>query len=171
MAESQLYIGAPNGVILCIDDHTGGEFKGRLYHSYSLEPRHFVSMGYMVHMMEELYDMLDYPRAATNRRSFTDQGTGSPGKKGRARKEHKKVMSDSELLNQHGYQETFIVRVQHRQNSTWQGRITWADQNKTLTFRSVWEMIHLMESAMSTDMAPEEIPDPEPWEDKEKKES
>jgi len=166
MAESQLYIGAPNGVILCIDDHSGGEFRGRLYHSYSREPQKFTSMGYMIHMMEDLYDMLDYPRAATNRRSFIDRGIDGLKRRERIRKENKKVMSDSELLNQHGYQETFIVRVQHRQNSTWQGRITWADQNKTLTFRSVWEMIHLMESAMSSDLEPEEAPDPEPWKDK-----
>ncbi len=33
-------------------------------------------------------------------------------------------MSDQELLSCYGQQETFIVHVQHRQNNTWQGRIT-----------------------------------------------
>ena len=79
-------------------------------------------------------------------------------------------MSDQELLSQHGYQGTFIVRVQHRQNSTWQGRITWADKDMTMTFRSVWEMIHLMESAMDTDTVRDEEDRPRDWDGPEDKE-
>ena len=119
-------------------------------------------MGGMIHYMEKLFDELDFPHVATNMRTFAEEG--SRRRSGR-REEKEKVMSDHELLSQHGYQETFIVRVQHRQNSTWQGRITWADQDKTLTFRSIWEMIHLMESAMTADGSPEEFSDPEPWKD------
>ncbi|MBR4462530.1 MAG: hypothetical protein IKS51_08135 [Erysipelotrichaceae bacterium] len=43
---------------------------------------------------------------------------------------------------------TFIIRVQHRQNSSWQGRITWMEEDKTLSFRSIWEMMKLIDSAM-----------------------
>ena len=57
-------------------------------------------------------------------------------------------MTDNELLAKHGDIGTFIVRVQHRQNSTWQGRVTWMEENKTVQFRSVWEMIKLIESAV-----------------------
>ena len=59
-------------------------------------------------------------------------------------------MSDEELLTRHGDIGTFIVRVQHRQNSSWQGRITWMEENKTLQFRSVWELIKLIESAVES---------------------
>lgn len=54
-------------------------------------------------------------------------------------------MSDEELLNKHGDLGTFIIRVQHRQNSSWQGRITWMDEDKTVYFRSMWELslIHI----------------------------
>ena len=65
-------------------------------------------------------------------------------------------MSDEELLTRHGDIGTFIVRVQHRQNSSWQGRITWMEENKTLQFRSVWELIKLIESAVDSVSAPEE---------------
>ena len=57
-------------------------------------------------------------------------------------------MNDEELLQKHGDLGTFIVRVQHRQNSSWQGRITWMEEDKTVQFRSVWEMIKLIESAV-----------------------
>ncbi len=59
-------------------------------------------------------------------------------------------MSDEELLNKHGDLGTFIIRVQHRQNSSWQGRITWMDEDKTVYFRSMWEMLKLIDSAVGT---------------------
>ncbi|MCI8465715.1 MAG: hypothetical protein HFI63_07645 [Lachnospiraceae bacterium] len=59
-------------------------------------------------------------------------------------------MKDKELLQKHGELGTFIVRVQHRQHSSWQGRITWVEQNKTMSFRSIWELIKLMVSAVET---------------------
>ena len=59
-------------------------------------------------------------------------------------------MSDESLLAQHGDIGTFIVRVQHRQNSSWQGRITWMEEDRTIQFRSVWEMIKLIESAVDS---------------------
>lgn len=59
-------------------------------------------------------------------------------------------MSDDELLSKHGDLGTFILRVQRRQNSTWQGRITWVNENKTLQFRSVWELTKLIEEALDT---------------------
>jgi len=40
--------------------------------------------------------------------------------------------------------------VQQRQNSSWQGRITWVDKDKTVYFRSVWEMMKLIDSALAS---------------------
>ena len=59
-------------------------------------------------------------------------------------------MSDESLLTKHGDIGTFIVRVQHRQNSSWQGRITWMEEDRTIQFRSVWEMIKLIENAVDS---------------------
>ena len=43
---------------------------------------------------------------------------------------------------------TFVVRVMQHQNGTWQGRITWVDEDKSMNFRSVWEMVRLMEEGI-----------------------
>ncbi len=72
-------------------------------------------------------------------------------------------MSDEQLLQKHGDIGTFIVRVQHRQNSSWQGRITWMEEDKTIQFRSVWEMVKLIENAMDTVSTSEEGEEPR-WE-------
>ena len=68
-------------------------------------------------------------------------------------------MKDDALLSKHGDIGTFVVRVQQRQNSSWQGRVTWMEKDKTIQFRSVWEMIKLIESAV--DMVSEQENRPE----------
>lgn len=43
---------------------------------------------------------------------------------------------------------TFVVQVQYRQNSTWQGQVVWSEKNQSKPFRSSLELIRLMDSAM-----------------------
>ena len=45
---------------------------------------------------------------------------------------------------------TFIVKIDNQQNNTWQGRIVWAEANRTEHFRSMLEMLKLMEEAVAT---------------------
>ncbi len=44
--------------------------------------------------------------------------------------------------------QTFIVEVVDHQKCTWQGQIFWVQGNKKISFRSVMEMLHLMDSAI-----------------------
>ena len=154
---SELYIGAPNGIVLCVDGIDRGGCYGTFYHAYRNDGVKFSSLGEMLFRMESFFDKIDYPRRGNTPRNFTGETGYTTIEK------REKIMSDKELLGRHGEQETFIIRVQHRQNSTWQGRITWADKNKTLTFRSLWEMVHLMENALYEDAKPEDTPSYQSW--------
>ena len=145
MEKTQWYIGAPNGVVLCINRNDEGELAGEFYHSYSEKPVPFQGIGQMTLRMEKLYDWLRFPHPGTNSRSFTE--TAKPDGKIH---ERNRIMSDESLLTKHGDIGTFIVRVQHRQNSSWQGRITWMEEDRTIQFRSVWEMIKLIENAVDS---------------------
>ena len=153
-SKTQWYIGAPNGVILCINGTQHQQFHGLLYHSYHTEPFPFENAQQMVHLMEQLYDYLNFPHPGNNERSFREEK-----KSVRRTTEREKIMSDDALLSKHGDIGTFIVRVQHRQNSSWQGRITWMEEDKTIYFRSIWEMIKLIESAVDTVSEQEEDAD------------
>ena len=44
--------------------------------------------------------------------------------------------------------ESFIVRVVSQENSTWQGQITWLTDHRTSSFRSLLELIKLMDEAL-----------------------
>ena len=144
MDRSQWYIGAPNGVVLCVDD--AGEYwmKGRSYHAYSKEAERFTNMNQFLLGLEDFFDSISFPHPSVNERTFQDKEPAVI-----LRKEKVRVMSDEELLSKHGYLGTFVIRVQHRQHSSWQGRITWLDKNKTLYFRSVWEMVKMIASALA----------------------
>ena len=144
MSKTQWYIGAPNAVVLCIRETREG-LKGELYHSYSTEATPFESMHQMISQMEVLYDTLRFPFPGSSERSFSEQKPAEETKLERIR-----IMSDEQLLSKHGDIGTFIVRVQHRQNSSWQGRLTWMEEDKTIQFRSVWEMIKLIENAVDS---------------------
>ena len=81
-----------------------------------------------------------------NQRTFLKESEGS-GKKERM----VKVMRDDELLKKHGDIGTFIIRVQHRQNSSWQGLVTGMEENKTVSFRSALELIKIIDEVVSID--------------------
>lgn len=45
---------------------------------------------------------------------------------------------------------TFVVKILSNENGTWQGRITYADENRIQYFRSLLEMINLIDEAVSS---------------------
>ena len=44
--------------------------------------------------------------------------------------------------------EAFVIKVLHQQHSSWQGTITWVSGNETRPFRSVLELIRLMDETI-----------------------
>lgn len=43
---------------------------------------------------------------------------------------------------------TFLIRVQYRQNASWQGTIQWLDKKTSMPFRSTLEMMMLIQEAL-----------------------
>lgn len=142
MENHELYIGVPNGVVVCIDCRISENIKGRLYHGYNKEEISFANMEQMIFIMDSFYNQLKYPFPGTNERSFLNK-ENIDGKERLI-----KVVEDRELLKNKGNLGTFIIRVQYRQNSTWQGTVTWVEENKTISFRSVLELLKLIDGAL-----------------------
>jgi hypothetical protein len=164
----------PNGIVLCVDQTDRRGPAGRFYHFYSETATKFQSMDELMFEMETFFDKMNFPYPATGRRVFagwagkgnracgrlTEQTCGEI-RDGSQNQERVKVMNEEELLRRHGNLGTFIVRVQQRQNSSWQGRITWSDKNETVNFRSAWEMVRLIAEALDRTEQTEEVGWPE----------
>jgi hypothetical protein len=161
MEQSQWYIGTPNGVVMCVDSRQEHQFQGRLYHAYSREGKRFGTMEQLLTLLEQFYNWMNFPYPGTDDRSFME--TGKERIRSNHAAERTKIMKDEELLSRHGELGTFVIRVQHRQNSSWQGRITWMDKNKTVCFRSVWELIKLVDGALDTVCSEEDSQDEVSW--------
>ena len=126
-----------------------GQLYGLLYSQYLDEPYVFYSFVRMIEKMEEIFDSKKFPQAFMKPRSFNSE------KRDTTKRETKgnDVMKDSTMPNVPegigGSKSTFEITVKFRQNATWQGQIFWAEKNLRQNFRSVLEMLKLMDEALS----------------------
>lgn len=126
----------------------GGLLRGELHSRYLEAPYVFFDLVRMIEKMEEIFDSKGFPQMFLKPRTFSD-GARSPRKiksvKNYAMKEimESKATEGSEISKC-----TFEISVRFRQNATWQGQIIWAEKNMRQNFRSVLEMLRLMDEAL-----------------------
>ena len=135
-------VSAPNLMSICIDENENHEKQGRFYHRYSVEPMLFTDLNSLLIEADRLMDRIDYPQASMRSRTFFD------GKGDRIEKGAERVRSSDEILSETGKKATFIVNVQYRQNATWQGKVLWAETEKSCNFRSALELLKLIDGAL-----------------------
>ena len=141
---SEPYIGTHWGMVVCVDDYgQDGMVAGKIYYRYRKNPVCFYELTEAILLMEQIFDDIGYPFAGTENRYFLNKG-----KPGRKKYTLVRKLSDEDMLKKSGDRGTFIVRVEQRQHSSWQGRVTWVEKNETVVFRSALELIKLMDEAL-----------------------
>lgn len=126
---------AYRNTMVCIDDYREGIPSGRFYNPYCKKGKSFRGIMEFLSEMENTLETMDFPKAFTVTRSFSDlrqEPTGPP-----------------ELTVQSGKHATFALRILFRQNASWQGSVTWLEGKKEQSFRSVLELVLLMNSALT----------------------
>jgi len=120
--------------LVCVDSYEGGVMKGRVFNPYQeMEP--FDSLSQFLIRMERLLDDLQAPRSYTEVRTFSEllkEGNSDPVSSGARR----------------GRRATFELNVLFRQHSSWQGTLLWRETGMEHSFRSVLELVILMDSAL-----------------------
>ncbi len=122
--------------VVCVDSYAGGALAGRFYHPSCPNGERFSSLSRFFRKMEDMLDGLQFPQAFTAARAFAELPEG-----------REEALAD-ESLRQEGKLATFAVRILFRQNASWQGSVTWLEKNREESFRSVLELILLMDSAL-----------------------
>ncbi len=138
-----VYTGISNSIVLAVDDKDIRGIQGRVYHAYSEEAIPIACFEEVIRIAENLFNDLGYPQMTTNDREF-----GGSSYSYRKKEEMVKVMDDKTLLEQQGDLGTFIIRVQHRQHSSWQGKVTWIEENETVNFRSALELMKMIDHVL-----------------------
>jgi len=126
-----------------------GMLRGKLHSQYLESPYEFFNFIRMLEKMEEVFDSKGFPERFLLPRNFS--GT----KRGRMKRDTERNDAMKDPINPINTDKTvdskctFEVTVRFRQNATWQGQILWAEKNKKQNFRSVLEMLKLMDEALS----------------------
>ena len=132
--------------LICIDSFDDYSMTGRLYHSSLPHEAYFRSFMELIETMEHIFNSLDYPQSSMTLRSF--EGT-KPAERAEVAIP---AISTSYTNKAKGDTATFRLRVMFRQNATWQGTIRWIEAEKEENFRSVLELLHLMDSTIPNHM-------------------
>lgn len=132
---------SPAQILISLDKRPDDGMSGRLYSGYYHRFYPFRSETELLFAIDCLCDSMQFPQASSQSRSFEPKST-----KTLVRKVENFMESEIETeINQD--RATFLVHIKFRQNATWQGSITWVEQERTQNFRSALEMLKLMEEA------------------------
>ena len=130
----KLWIPENRKMTVCIDSYQEGIFRGRFSDRKGIV-RSFQSLSQFLVMADQLLEQEEEPQSDTFRRSFSS------------------CLSQScETIHRggipRGVQATFELQILFRQHTSWQGVIFWRDQCRQQSFRSVLELILLIDSAL-----------------------
>ena len=143
MPQTGRYIGAPNGIVLCVNSRSEGSVTGELYHGYDREGAPIKGYEDVIRTGEKIFNALGFPYMGTSDRDINGRIYSYRKEEGMTR-----VLKDEEMLSKHGDMGTFVIRVQHRQHSSWQGRVTWLEEDKSVYFRSALELMKIIDGAL-----------------------
>lgn len=122
-------------IMVCVDTYENDVLSGRFYNPHKKDGIVFQSLTQFLKKVAQDLDNLNLPQ------SFTQARTFAPGEKMVCRKAPQGKV-------QQGAMATFALQVRFRQNTSWQGSILWVEEKLEYTFRSVLELILLMDSAL-----------------------
>jgi len=132
-----------------ITAYENGTLRGELHSQYLETPYLFSSLVRMIGKMEEIFDTNRFPEKYMLPRSFGI----NKNKKNQNEENGSETVKDLDSPEKNeasgGSKCTFEISVRFRQNATWQGQIFWAEKNLTQNFRSVLEMLKLMDEALT----------------------
>lgn len=120
--------------LVCVDSYDSGVLKGRFYNGWQ-EADSFESLSQFLSKMESLLDELQMPQAYTEKRTFTYLESPLESR-----------APPSRITR--GAKATFELQVIFRQHTSWQGVVVWLEEKWEQSFRSVLELVLLMDSAL-----------------------
>lgn len=119
---------------VCVDSYHNGIPTGRIYHARRENGIEFHSLMQFLTHMEQTMDEADFPKAFTATRTFAPPA--------------ELPATPPECTCYTGEQATFAIRILFRQNSSWQGSVIWLEGQQERSFRSVLELIFLLDNAL-----------------------
>ena len=123
-------------VMIYVDSCDNGILSGRFHIASNPEAQSFHGLRQLLLGINENLDRENFPQSFAELRKFqkpTKQATSSL----------------LQMSQKRGSVATFSLRILFRQNASWQGSVTWIEGNQEEYFRSVLELIVLIDNAIN----------------------
>ena len=130
----QVWAGENRKITVCVDSYDYGVLKGRFYNA-NREMEQFESLMQFLVGVEAVLEEQQNPQSYTVLRTFSEHVPSAEGP----------VVSN---CVRKGSVATFELQVLFRQHTSWQGVLIWRDRKLEQSFRSVLELVILMDSAL-----------------------
>jgi hypothetical protein len=125
--------------MICIDSYDQHIPEGRFYNQYCPDG---ISFHGAIDLLKKIETILNENKAVQSFsavRSFAEKPAAS-------------VLTTSGEVNCQGKVATFVTKVLFRQNASWQGSVSWLEGQREEAFRSVLELLFLIDSAISEEI-------------------
>ncbi len=129
----KLWVNECSRILVCVDGYKDGVMEGRSYSPWD-EGERFESLSQFLVHTEQILDDIGQPQSYTIPRQFEELPPES--------------RTCSDYVPGRGRKATFELRVLFRQHTSWQGILYWQEKNKEQSFRSVLELVLLMDNAL-----------------------
>ncbi len=131
----QLWCPENNRILVCVDTYESGVPTGKFYNSLQ-EPEEFGSLSQLLIRVEAMLDDQRTPQSYSTHRTFASVMD--------------RMEEERPAASRKGESATFELKILFRQHASWQGTVVWRERRQEQSFRSVLELIHLMDSALRT---------------------
>lgn len=121
-------------ILLCVDSYTNGVLQGRFLLDQRA-PEAFSSLSQCLLRIDALLNERGFPQSYTAARTFTA-----------AQLFHQTAAGENGMPQ--GALTTFDLQIRFRQHASWQGTVVWLEKDVHRSFRSVLELITLLDSAL-----------------------
>jgi hypothetical protein len=132
-------------IILKIDSYDNREPCGRIYNDSFKNEIEFTGLVQLILIVESLVDEIGFAKAAEQLRTFEYKGRDISGYKEEAADIGRIVLKSGS-----GKVADFALAILFRQHADWQGRLRRLGSGDEMPFRSVLELVRLLDSALYT---------------------
>ena len=124
--------------IIKITSYNNKTLEGLFFNPFFKTEKVFENLTQLLLLTEELHDNLGFPARSMEKRLVKPEDTDTSN------------LTDAgpEHLNKEVIA-TFIINIIFRQNASWQGNLDWVEQNVETSFRSVLELVLLIDNILS----------------------
>ena len=123
--------------VISIDSYENRVLTGRISNPFLVADISFHSAMEFIKEMEALLKDLNFPQSYSMKREFCPGPEQTP-----------RVAAPIAPAPKNGRLATFSLRVKFRQNASWQGTLVWLNGKHEEHFRSVLELLLLIDSAL-----------------------